>query len=300
MYNYREGKSWRPAAPAFGIPFGSNVLSVSIELPNDYPVRPDGYREAIRYVVNNEIVETDHFQRVVIDNRPQWFLDVIASHSPKPDTDDEITKQLQDLLNNSLLRTKSPVLQPESDTPVIQGNHGRGGGGNGSNGGGGQPSNKKGLIFDVSGSQRATMSMSTEKAPQIFPLFTDDEIEANLLTDKAAKFVQTTNVLFVNMKYPSIESAIDYFMAQFADYNDPELVRTVSTTYAQEMIKLLVGKSVVFAKVKRLLSKSWTDKDIEQAMSPESLSIAADGWLNISANYLSKMTRRFKSVSEAA
>ena len=45
----REGQSWLLDAPNFGMAFGARHLTVLIELPVDYGIRPEMYRQFLRY-----------------------------------------------------------------------------------------------------------------------------------------------------------------------------------------------------------------------------------------------------------
>ncbi|HEX8666238.1 MAG TPA: ATP-binding protein [Beijerinckiaceae bacterium] len=53
MYSLLTGRDWTIEAPTFGIPFGAKHISVHIELPNDARVRPEGYRQFLRYKMEN-------------------------------------------------------------------------------------------------------------------------------------------------------------------------------------------------------------------------------------------------------
>ena len=45
MYDVRKGKNWTFDAPIFGIPFGARHISVHIEVPEDFAIVPDAYRQ---------------------------------------------------------------------------------------------------------------------------------------------------------------------------------------------------------------------------------------------------------------
>jgi len=296
MYDYLEGKEWAFAAAQYGIPFGAKNLCVAIELPDNYEARPDSYRESIRYIKNMEIVETRHFSQIVMNNRPEWFIEIIENATPKAVSNEEIRKELQQLLNSCLLRSESPKIKKDGTDNVEYGNFGRGGGGrlktkipNPDP----QPSSNKGLNFDVNGTKKSITSINKETAPEIIPLYEDEEIGEKNLKDKAAMYNEATNQLFVNMQYDAVGEARADLEARYASHPDQDMVREQAKNIAEQVITLLVGKSVVFAKIKKLRSSTWTQSQVEQAMSPESLSIAADGWMNIMSYYYSKMSQKF-------
>jgi hypothetical protein len=301
MYDYIEAKDWVLAAAQYGIPFGAKNLCVAVELPDNYEVRPDSYRESIRYTNNMEVVETRHFSQLIMQNRPGWFIEIIENATPKAVSNEEIRKELQQLLNNCLLRSESPRVKKDGNINVVEGNFGRGGGGrsNRDTNPSPQPSNKTSLNFDVNGSRRAITTINKETAPEIIPLYSDEDINEKNLKDKAALYNEATNQLFMNMQYDAVLEARADLETRYASYPDQEMVREQSKNVAEQVITLLVGKSVVFAKVKKLRSSTWTQNQVEQAMSPESLSIAADGWMNIMTYYYKRMSQKFPDVMAA-
>jgi hypothetical protein len=109
MYDLRKGKNWTFDAPIFGIPFGPRHISVHIELPDDYPIVPDGYRQFLRYAQGEQpnVVATD-FAELVRDQRPEWLIELIRSLAPDSPTSDDIRNELQSLLNNLRVRRVSP------------------------------------------------------------------------------------------------------------------------------------------------------------------------------------------------
>jgi hypothetical protein len=78
MYDLRKGRNWTFDAPIFGIPFGAKHISVHIELPDDYDVLPDGYRQFLRYAQGEqpnvtvidfaELVRTAHRAMIFVTN----------------------------------------------------------------------------------------------------------------------------------------------------------------------------------------------------------------------------------------
>ena len=71
MYDLRKGKNWTFDAPIFGIPFGAKHISVHIELPDQYAVVPDGYRQFLRYAQGEQPhVSANDFADLVRESRP--------------------------------------------------------------------------------------------------------------------------------------------------------------------------------------------------------------------------------------
>jgi hypothetical protein len=105
MYDVRRGKTWTFEAPIFGIPFGAKHISVHVELPDNYDVVPDGYRQFLRYAQGEQPnVSANDFAELVRENRPQWLIDIIHSLAPDSTSNEDIRNELQRLLNQLRVR----------------------------------------------------------------------------------------------------------------------------------------------------------------------------------------------------
>lgn len=303
FYEVATKDAWRHIAPKFGVPWGYKVLTILIELPDNYTVMPDSYREHIRYMNSREIVKAIDFSGVVIAKRPKWFLDVIDSLTPGGNNND-LRRELQELLDDSLMRSAAPTKKRDGERMASDGNTGAAGGEDGPvnpdpnpkpN-----PSNKKGLKWDMSGAVLASNIDNRIKAPSIKPLYDDDAIKEKDIQDKAGMYEDTDNVLYVNMKYVAVEQAFQNLMDRYATYPDQDTLQTCARQRAEELIQRLVGRTLIYAKVKKLYPKTWSSNDIERAMSPESLSLAADNWIVAIRECYAAMSKLFKLPSEAA
>jgi hypothetical protein len=108
--------------PIFGIPFGPKHIWVHIELPDNYPVLPEGYRQALRYVAGEQPqVQVSHFADIVREHRPQWLIELIRSFAPESSSNDEIRDELQKLLNDLRVRRSSPKVSADGQSPVTTG-----------------------------------------------------------------------------------------------------------------------------------------------------------------------------------
>jgi hypothetical protein len=80
MYSVMAGRDWAIDAPMFGISFGAKQISVHVELPDEYPVLPEDYRQFLRYKgAEQDQVEASDFALQVLENRPEWLVDLIHS-----------------------------------------------------------------------------------------------------------------------------------------------------------------------------------------------------------------------------
>ncbi len=212
------------------------------------------------------------------ENRPQWLIELIHSFAPDSRTSDEIRDELQKLLNHLRVRRMSPKVSVQGDTNVASGGGpaadvGRGVG----NGAGGSGSRSKPTDLSVlpTGARRAEMFKNLERAPEIIPLTTEEEIDEKGLKGRAARYVMEAGQLFVNMQYPAIVEMRGQLEAEYADASDLDIMRSLAQQHAESTMILRVGRTVVYALAKQL-NKEWDQKALETASSPESLSMAAD------------------------
>lgn len=281
MYDVHRGRTWTFDAPVFGIPFGAKHISVHIELPDDFTVLPDGYRQFLRHSGGEQPhVEASNFAEMVRENRPQWLIELIHSFAPDSRSSDEIRDELQKLLNQLRVRRVSPKVSQLGDTNVMPGvgpamDTTQGASNGNGNGGNGQRPKATDLSVLPTGAKRAEMFKNLERAPDIIPLNTEEEIEEKGLKGRAARYVMEAGTLFVNMLYPAIGEMRAQLEAEYADAHDLELMRSLSQQNAETTMIMRIGRTVVYALAKQL-NKEWDQKALEIASSPESLSMAAD------------------------
>lgn len=296
MYDLRKSRKWASDAPAFGVPFGAKHISIHIELPDDFAVRHEAYRRFLQFVDGDQRpVTVDEFAELAFENRPKWLIDIINSYAPKASSStDDLRRELQDLLNELRVQIKSPRVSASGAVSVEVGG-GRGaepGGGNGAGKGPARrPIRPTDLIHNPIGARKASISKNMEQAPEIYPLYEDEEIEEKDIVGKAARYFRETNILYINMKYSAAGGAQDHLERRYADYEDPELVRNLAKSWAEKIMMGRVGYAVVYAQAKQLL-KEWTSDDVKKALEPECLSLAADGWRDAISSAYHSISRR--------
>ena len=283
LYDLSKGRQWQFDAPVFGVPFGAKHISIYIELPDNFPVVPEAYRQYLQYIGGEQVrLQAKDFEELVRENRPEWLIELIHSFAPDSRTSDEIRDELQRLLNQLRVRRVSPKVTAQGETRVTPGAGPASERGHGvADGGGGTASEPRPKPTDLSvvptGAKRAEMFKNLERAPEIIPLQTDEEIEEKGLKARAARYVMEAGQLFVNMKYPAISEMAAQLEVEYAGANDLELMRSLAQQHAQDSMILRVGRTVVYALAKQL-NKEWDQKALEVASSPESLSMAADNF----------------------
>jgi len=297
MYDVRRGKNWTFDAPIFGIPFGAKHISVHIELPDNYPIVPDGYRQFLRYAQGEQpnVAATD-FAEIVREHRPAWLVELIRSLAPDSVSSDDIRNELQRLLNNLRVMRVSPKVIPLGSTVVTNGSGAASEPDPGSSSGaGGDGIRHKPTDLSIlpSGAKRAEMFKNIERAPEIIPLWEDAEIEEKGIKGRAARFVMESGMLFVNMQYPAIAEMRTQLETEYADAPDPEVMRSLVKQHAERTIILRVGRTVVYALAKQL-NKEWNQTALETASSPESLSMAADDFADALQNVRRDIGRKLR------
>ena len=294
MYDVRKARKWAGDAPAFGIPFGARHISIHVELPDNFPVRHEPYRRFIQLSGGDQRqLLIEDFAEIVFRNRPEWLIQIINSLAPKSSASTEdLRKELQDLLNELRVQTKSPRQTDDGLQLVDEGGargarpeHKEGQGG----GGGRAPISPTDLIFNPAGAKRANVSKNLETAPEIIPLRDEDDVSEKGISGKAARYVRETNQLFVNLTYSAVGAAQDHLCLRYATYKDPEIVRDLARQWSERLVMGRVGYAVIYAQAKQLI-REWTSDDVKKALEPESLSLAADGWRDA-------VTTAYRSIS---
>jgi hypothetical protein len=296
MYDVRKGRNWTFDAPIFGVPFGAKHISVHVELPDHYPIVPDGYRQFLRYSQGEQPhVFANDFADLVRENRPEWLIQIIRSFAPDSATSDDIRNELQNLLNQLRVKRVSPKIVFKGTTTVASGS-GPGADveknfGNGTSGDSPRkiPSD---LTIIPTGAKRAELYKNLERAPEIIPLIEDEDIEEKGLKGRAARFVMEAGQLFVNMQYPAINEMRGQLETEYAAA-DPEMIRTLSKQHAERTMILRIGRTVVYALAKQL-NKEWDQRALETASSPESLSMAADDFTDALQNVRRDIGRKLR------
>lgn len=302
MYDLKRSRQWTLDAPLFGVPFGAKHISVHIELPSNSGVRPEAYRQFLRYRDGDQRqVEVREFSDLVREHRPAWLIEVINSFAPSDSGGtDEIRDELQKLLNSLRIKSQSPRLDHAGNIDVERG---AGGGGakpnqDASRGGGegGKRTNLDDLLAVPSGAKKATLSMNADRAPEITLLRDDAQIEEKGLKGKAAKLYRETGPgqLFVNMKYSAIDLMRNQLEIEYAASPDPEFMRKMATDFAERTVVSRVGRAVIFALAKQL-NREWTADDMQRAHSPESLSLAADDFVDAMQNARRRMGQALRT-----
>lgn len=296
FYDLKSSKAWTINAPLFGIPFGARHISVHIELPDSAKVRPEGYRQFLRYVEGEQDqVVANHFAEQVAAHRPQWLIDVIRSLAPDAKSNDDIRDELQKLLDDLRVRRTAPKVEidgPELVTSEMGVGFTPSRSGPGSSAGAKPRTTHSNVSFAPAGAKAASMWEGRERAPEIVLLTTLEEVEEKNLRGRAARYYNTGD-LFVNMLYPAVEEMKSRLVDEYASAQDVESMRGHAQQAAEQSMILRVGRAVVYALAKQL-NHEWDPEAVDLALRPESLSLAADDYLSSLQSARRSMGRVFR------
>ncbi|CAH2398626.1 ATP-binding protein [Mesorhizobium ventifaucium] len=304
-YEVKRSRQWTLDAPLYGVTFGAKHISIHVELPDDYPVRPEAYRQFLRYKNGDQRqVDARDFCDLAREHRPAWLIEIINSFAPADSgSTEEIRDELQKLLNSLRVKAPSIRIQPGGSLEVGPGE-----------GVGFRPDRQGTKANDESktprltlddlvavplGSKRASISLNAEQAPEIMLLRDDAQIEEKGLKGKAAKFYQDASQLFVNMRYPAIDAMRLQLELEYAASPDPEFMRKMALELAERTMIGRVGRAVIYALAKQL-NHEWTSENIASAQSPESLSLAADDFVDALQNARRRMGQTLRTVKQDA
>jgi hypothetical protein len=280
IYDPRVGKTWVLDAPTYGIPFGARLCSVFVELPDDYLVRPEAYRQFLRFRGGDQRQVFLHdFGQLVMVYLPAWLKEVIRSHGPQQarfvgEVEDELRSLLSELEISPEFKPPAPPKPPETKapppaapptvTPPAATPPGDG------------PQAAAKPPVSPPAAPPAPPKRNVERPPEIISLDADDLIEERGLKGRAAKFYPSSHQLFVNLQYPAVQAIAAQLEAEFEASLNAERMRVVAKSVAGWAITRRVARALVYSLAKK--AAGWPADDVRRAQSPESFSLVADDW----------------------
>jgi len=296
-YDFKTRKAWSAAAPNFGIPFGSKVLTVEIDLPDDMAL-PNQYRDGLTWPDDRSALIAEDFADHVRNLMPEWVKEIIRQESPKSDDNlDDIQSDLQKLLDefriptSTLSFSKRPESRPaesqdegsdvtqsidlmtdfggdmekhNTDQEISQQPHS-------------QRATSKKIRKAPDGAKASRSTLALERVPKIEILTEPEDISEKNLKGRAGRYYKDGQTLFINGLYPAAERMAVELEPEFRGQCEGELLRSTLMKVSRRLMAFRVGKVTCYAISKRL-SEDWTDNDLDSATTPESLSMAADDY----------------------
>ncbi|WP_419758047.1 ATP-binding protein [Acidisoma sp.] len=270
LYDVRTGHGWLQDAPIFGIPFGARYISVFVELPHDYLVWPEAYRQFLRFRGNDQRqVHLTEFSALVRSYMPAWLAEIIRSFGPgQANYLDEIGDELKALLASLGVRptAQTPVPgAPERPAPTTEVNR--------------KPA---GIQADQQPPPQAPPPKPKppvfERPPEIIGLRTPEQIQERALEGRAAKFYPQSHQIFINLAYPAVLQMADALLAEgeAPPGGIGEEARRVATQTAEWALTKRISRAVVYTLSKKAIG--WRPEEVSRSQSTESLSLVADDW----------------------
>jgi len=265
IYDRNFGPSWAYDGPEYGITFGARNFSAYIELPDGYPAWPDTYRQNLfRTSGAGEHLWTRNFAAQVLVLRPAWLLELLQTMSGGNEVSSSVLDSLlglKSVLNPAaLLFAEGAPLEDE---------------------GGGVWTPETGGDF-VSGEQprsnrRINMSISKPILGfEIVLLHNAQEIQERWLRGRAGCYYPSTRQLFLNTHYTAVAEMHRLILRMCTDIAGVEGLDGAAQQAAIDCLVLRAGRCLLFGLAKQDDEDNWQPGHIEKAISPESLSVSAD------------------------
>jgi hypothetical protein len=281
IYDPRTGPRWALDAPAYAIPFGAKFCSVFVELPEDYLVRPEAYRQFLRFRGGDQRQVFLHdFGQLAAAYLPDWLRVLIRSHGPQQakfvgDVEDELRDLVQELGIDPEFKPPAPPAKPQAAKPPVSEQSAP------------KPPVPKPIDADTVEQKDPPKPLAPaappprkfERPPEIIGLDSEELIEERGLKGRAAKFYQTSHQLFINLKYPAVQAVTALLEAEFDAAPDAERMRGIAQSVAGWAVTRRIARALVYSLSKK--AAGWPAEDVKRAQSPESFSLVADDWSTI-------------------
>lgn len=255
-YDYKTKKAWSFAAPNFGIPFGSRVLTVEILLP-DQLASPNQYRDGLTDPGDRSPIEALNFDHLVRELMPEWVKDIIRAESPKAlENLDDLQAELQKLLDE--FRVPTPALRElksRSALPAEEHDSGQdesqsvsedfsefpgeitfGLKPHDQDDATGQRAQNKKVRAAPKGAKTSKALQALERVPNIIVLDDAEEINDKGIKARAARYYKDSQEIFVNGLYSVVDRMVAELEAEMAAEGEPEERRAIIVKAARRSV----------------------------------------------------------------
>jgi hypothetical protein len=269
LYDVRSGDGWLQDAPNYGVPFGAKYVSIFVELPQDYLVWPEAYRQFLRFRGNDQRqVHLSDFSALVRSYMPAWLADIIRSFGPgQANYLSDISDELKALLASLGVLPTSQTPAPGAPERPASANEAK----------------PKPAALQTEKPQTPPAPPKPkppvfERPPEIIGLRTPEQIRERALEGRAAKFYPQSHQIFVNLGYPAVQQMASALLAEaevpFGAHE--EEARRIATETAEWALTKRLSRAVVYSLSKKALG--WRPEEVSRSQSTESLSLVADDW----------------------
>ena len=275
VFDPRTEARWALDAPSYGVSFGAKHISVFVELPDDYLVRPEAYRQFLRFRGGDQrqVFLTD-FGQLVTAYIPSWLKQVIRSYGPQQaDFLNDVTEELRALVEElDIAPDFVPPRPPASPRPAAV-----------------APATPRPPAAEAeTQASKPPAAPPTpppaprknyERPPEIIGLDNEEMIAERGLKGRAGKFYPSSHQLFVNLNYPTVENVAARLEAEFFDAGDSEKRRSTARSVAGWAVTRRIARALIYSVTKK--AAGWPAEDVKRAQSPESFSLVADDWQGV-------------------
>jgi hypothetical protein len=195
---------------------------------------------------------------LVAAHRPAWLLDLLRRLEPGSTAAASLGEELQGLLRGlKVSRARRPqamlpyvVAIPVYDRPLAP---------------------EDALV--------ANAEEEIEMSPDVVLLRDQHHVHERLLDGRAAGYDGASHELFVNMRYPAIATMAAALAAELHDHDDQGRVAREAQLAAEQVTLRRIGRALVHGLAKRDVVEGWNRWQLEAAISPEALTLAADDYV---------------------
>lgn len=275
IYDLRGEENWLQDAPNYGVPFGAKYVSIFVELPSDYLVWPEAYRQFLRFRGSDQRqVRLTDFSALVRSNMPAWLAEIIRSFGPgQAQYLDEISHELKALLADLKVQPQQQAPIPGAAVlpkPAVAA----------------KPQAPRAVAPEEGRQDREPVPPTPpkpqppvfERPPEIIGLRTTEQVKERALEGRAAKFYPQSHQIFVNLSYPAVQQLSAALLADspLQGGSLEEAGRLIATETAEWALTKRISRAIVYTLSKKSLG--WRPDEVARSQSTESLSLIADDW----------------------
>ncbi|WP_330110673.1 ATP-binding protein [Methylophaga thalassica] len=263
-------KRWGITAPKLGIPFGSEAISVFIELDDGYPVDMNMYRDQLTNALG-EIVHLEEFAYYVAKLMPDWIKAYIDAERNKHNGSSEnVRKRIAEMIRS--LEIKRDQLRPDSQgltfSDIEAGTNGLSEGNDSKN------TDKKRLSLNAGGMKPAKTASGYENIPDWSFITEKSEIREYGLDGYAATYIGGEgNQLYINTEHRAFKDRLQELRDNFSIEMEDEVGHEIVYKAFQEEYAVNLVFSVIHAKYEWKYNK-WDSEELDQATGKSALTVA--------------------------
>lgn len=257
VYSLIQDRRWALEAPTYGFTFATQFCSVMVELPPEYGVTPEVYRQFLRFREGDQrAVAFADFGELVRTNIPQWLQRIIESMRPAADDYlKEISADLQLLMQELGIEEQPPARAPVPGNVPPPGPE------------------QAGSSADAA-AQPEPPPRRAPAPPEIIPLHDAQQIAERGLGGRAARYYDATRQLFINTRYAAFIRLAAALGTEFSYAADAAALDATARRVAEWALIRRLSRSVIYVLDKPRIG--WTTDELAHVRSAETLTLLVD------------------------